>query len=428
MRLQNGSRICIIGGGPAGSFAAMHLLAGARKAGLELEVTIFEPRQAGRSGGIATCKGCAGIISASALKAMESIEIRIPPRIIQSEIDQYIIHTAGAVQTVLQPHPERRILSIFRGTGPSRHTGNPIEGLDSFLLSEAAARGAELIPERVQNLDWDGGPVVRTTARSMRADLAVVAIGVNSHLHLAPEIDYLPPPTEGMAQDEIRKPASWPARAVGAFFGEPEWLSFGVLVPKKEYLNISLLGRDMGRGAVAEFCRAQERQMQPYFPEPPKGFCGCTPRVPVQAARHFFGDRWVAVGEAAVSRLYKDGIHSAFQTAGWAMQNALDRGVSAADWRDGYEPHCQRMAADNRYGEILFDISPHILKNERLAHACLNCIRKEESQPPEKKNYTRLFWGMFTGDETYRELFRLFLAPGGLAELGREIIRPENPD
>jgi hypothetical protein len=136
----------------------------------------------------------------------------------------------------------------------------------------------------------------------------------------------------------------------------------------------------------------------------------------------------VAVGEAAVSRLYKDGIHSAFQTAGWAMQSALDRGVSAADWKDGYEPHYRRLAADNRYGEILFDISPHILKNERLAHACLNCIRKEENQPPEKKNYTRLFWGMFTGDETYRELFRLFLAPGGLAELGREIIRPENPE
>jgi flavin-dependent dehydrogenase len=428
MRLENGSRICIIGGGPSGSFSAMHLLSRAQKAGVALEVLIFEPRQPGRSGGIGTCKGCAGILSANAVLAMESLDIRIPPRIIQSEIDQYVFHTENAVETVRQPNPERRILSVYRGTGPSKHTGAPIEGLDAFLLAEAVARGARLIPERVQNLDWDGGPVVRTTSQTVRADLAVLALGVNSHVHLDSVFNYLPPSTERMAQDEIRKPQGWPARSVGAFFGQPEWLTFGAMVPKGEYLNVSLLGRDMGRNAIVEFYEAEEKQLRTYFPEPPKGFCGCTPLVPVQAAKRFYGDRWVAVGEAAVSRLYKDGIHSAFQTAGWAMQSALDRGVSAADWKDGYEPHYRRLAADNRYGEILFDISPHILKNERLAHACLNCIRKEENQPPEKKNYTRLFWGMFTGDETYRELFRLFLAPGGLAELGREIIRPENPE
>jgi hypothetical protein len=124
--------------------------------------------------------------------------------------------------------------------------------------------------------------------------------------------------------------------------------------------------------------------------------------------------------------MYKDGIFSAFQTSGWAMRTAIERGIGAEEWREGYELHYRRLAADNRYGEILFDISPHIFNNARLANACIQCIRKEAKLPAEKKNYSRFFWGMLTGDESYRDLFGLFLEPGGLAELGREIVRPEN--
>jgi flavin-dependent dehydrogenase len=426
MRLANGNTVAILGGGPSGSFAAMHLLAQAQKAGITLDVQIFEPRQIGPTGGIGACKGCAGIISANAVMAMATLDIQIPPAVIQSEINQYVIHTCGQVQAVLQPHPERRILSVYRGTGPSRHKGAPISGLDAFLLGEAIARGARHIPDRVVSLDWDQGPIVRLKHISIRPDLVVLAIGVNSHLPIAPEFNYQPPVTEDMAQDELRKPANWPAGAVGAFFGMPEWLVFAAMVPKGEYLNLSLLGRNMGAQPVADFYQAQREQLKLYFPDSPDGYCGCNPCVAVRPAKHTSGDRWIAVGEAAVSRLYKDGIFSAFETSRWAMTSALENGVDAAAWKTGCELQYQRLAADNRYGEILFDISPHILKNERLANACLNCIRKEEHQPLEKKNYTRLFWGMFTGDETYRELFRLFLAPGGLAELGREIIRPEN--
>ncbi len=44
MRLENGSRVGIIGGGPAGCFAAIQLLNRAREAGLRLDVRIFDPR------------------------------------------------------------------------------------------------------------------------------------------------------------------------------------------------------------------------------------------------------------------------------------------------------------------------------------------------------------------------------------------------
>ena len=61
-RLSDGSRVCIVGGGPAGCFAALHLLDQAEKQGLRLEVLIFEPRDFNRPGP-SGCNRCAGILS-----------------------------------------------------------------------------------------------------------------------------------------------------------------------------------------------------------------------------------------------------------------------------------------------------------------------------------------------------------------------------
>ena len=45
LRLEEGATVAIIGGGPAGSFAAIHLLRLARERGLGLRVVVFEYRR-----------------------------------------------------------------------------------------------------------------------------------------------------------------------------------------------------------------------------------------------------------------------------------------------------------------------------------------------------------------------------------------------
>ncbi len=424
IRLQNGSRVCIIGGGPAGSFSALHLLRLAQEHGIHLDVLIFEPRDFCAGAGRESCKGCAGILSAGMVRNFSGLNITLPPQVIQAELRAYVVHVYGQVTAIEQPDPQRRILSVYRGTGPRLHQGEPCASFDGYLLAQACERGAQLIPHRARLVEWDQGPVVQTAHESFRADLVVLASGVNSRPPLGPAFGYQPPATAVMAQEEVPRPENWPDYKVAGFFGQPKGVAFGAIVPKGPYLNVSLLGQEeTASDVVRRFYESQEQSLGRFFPAAPQSLCSCTARIAVGPARVYFGDRWVAVGDAAVSRLYKDGIYSAFLTSGAAMRTAVEEGIARQDWRHAYSPFCRGMATDNAYGELLFKLSLRAMQNSLVACACVECIRSEANWPVDRRIFSRLMWGMLTGDEAYRDLFWLALKPRAMMGLSRELIR-----
>jgi hypothetical protein len=132
-----------------------------------------------------------------------------------------------------------------------------------------------------------------------------------------------------------------------------------------------------------------------------------------------FGPRWVAVGDASVVRLYKDGIGSAFYTAQRAMAVAVERGISEQEFAAAYAPFCRSVAADNRYGKLLFRMWGLILRTPELLHSWIYAIRQESNLPPERRIHQRILWGMFTGEESYRTLFWLAATPRAVAEVAR---------
>lgn len=415
-RLVDGDQVCIVGGGPGGSFAALHLLHLAKQQNLQLEVVIFEPRDFTKPGP-GGCNRCAGILSSRLLRGLDSLGLSIPDDIIQAELHAYALHLDGEVLRIEQPDPQRRIVSVYRGSGPRILHGDPVSSFDAYMLKQACEHGARHIPSRVRSIAWDDRPVVQTAREEFPADLLVLATGVNSRSPLLPNYGYQAPKTEIMAQDEILRPASWPADQVSAFFRDPPGMTFGAMIPKGQYLNISLLGQGFTRDTVSDFIELQG--LDKTIASSPSSLCGCTPRIAVGPAHNFFGTRWVSVGDAAVSRLYKDGIGSAFYTTKSAMQVVTRQGISRRAFQKSYAPICKGVDRDNRYGRLLFRLWSLTLRNQTLLRAWRNAIRIEAAQPMEERIHTRILWGMFTGDEPYRDLFWASYSPAAMSGLVR---------
>jgi flavin-dependent dehydrogenase len=414
MRLENGSRVVIVGGGPAGSFAALHLLRYAAETNLRLDVTILEARDFNRPGP-GGCNKCAGILSTSLIHNLESLRLNVPPDVIQSELNTYVLHLGEIELSIQQPDPHQRILSVYRGSGPRLGSPPPPRSFDSWLLEKARERGACIQRARVQTIQSGTRPTVITSRQEFPADLVVLATGVNSRAPLSRAWGYQPPLTEVMAQDEVPLLARFPGDTVHIFLDYPPGLIFGGLIPKGRYANISLLGHRMSPDAVNDFLEGQG--LMSLFPDSSPGMCGCTPRVAISTASDYYADRLVVVGDAAVTRLYKDGIGAAFITAEAAARTAIQRGVAGRDFTAGYRPICQHIAADNRYGRWLFRLWSIRQQSPFLINIWRRAILAEASLPPAAQVHSRALWGMFTGSESYRRLFWLSFSRAALLSL-----------
>ena len=76
LKLNNGSRVAVIGGGPAGSFFSYFLLDMAERVDLKINVDIYEPRNfdvPGPSG----CNMCGGVIYESLVQSLAVEEINL---------------------------------------------------------------------------------------------------------------------------------------------------------------------------------------------------------------------------------------------------------------------------------------------------------------------------------------------------------------
>ena len=92
LSLQNGDRVAIVGGGPAGSFFAIHLLREARRLNRHLDVIIVEKRGPTSHGSDDfRCKGCnfcAGLISPRLNEILQAAAVRRDARVAREQLRQ----------------------------------------------------------------------------------------------------------------------------------------------------------------------------------------------------------------------------------------------------------------------------------------------------------------------------------------------------
>ncbi len=422
--IGTGSRVAIIGGGPAASLFALYLIHFTEKKGIHPEITIYQKRDFDEQGARG-CKGCAGILSISLQRNLGELGLTIPEEIIQSKIEHYTVHSPYTSITISNPEKDMQIISVYRGGGPLPYDyDNPIS-FDGWLLREAQKRNIRVAQHRVSRIYLGPEARIEVDGKKLGYDLVVLASGVNTKPVRILGLEYVPPKTQIMAQDELyagtAQVESRLSKVAHAFLIPHSGLIFGTLVPKGPFVNVSILSSGKYPVSVADFLKHE--LVQSVLPEHYKRTCGCRPRAVVSSAHNYYTDRFVAIGDAAVSRLYKDGIGSALLTARQAARTIVYHGISRHDFERYYQPFCSRIDRDNQWGRRLFSINDRIKDSRVFLLAQNRLIEDEQNNTRGPQPFTKATWGMFTGSYSYSSISRMILRPASLANLVVALLR-----
>jgi flavin-dependent dehydrogenase len=428
LALENGSRVAVIGGGPAGSFFSYFLLEIAERVGLKIQVDIYEPRDFDTPGPIG-CNMCGGVLYESLVQSLAVEGINLPGTVVQRGIDHNMLHLGVGSVCIRTPRHEKRIATTFRGIGPRGLMDFSREGLDSFLLKLAEKKGAHHIRGRVGEVGRlapsNQNERVRikiSGGRSETYDLIAVTSGVNTAiLKLFEEMDfgYKPPRTAKLLVREYylgkEDVSECLESAFHAFLLDIPGLDYGAIIPKGDYVTVCLLSSqgDLPPKAMDTFLNhpTVKSVLPPNF-HLEHFTCWCGPRINVVGSTQPFGDRIVFIGDCGVSRLYKDGLGAAYRSAKAAARTAIFQGISADDFRRYYLPFCRKMENDNRIGKLLFKIIGQSNKIQFVRGAVLHMVSREQAgKASGETGMSMIIWDMLTGGAPYKEVFLRTLNP-----------------
>ena len=424
-QLANGSKVAVIGGGPAGSMFSFFLLRTLDLIDLDVKVDIYEPRDFSMCGP-AGCNHCGGIISESLVQMLATEGLVLPPSVVQRGIDAYELHMdVGSVQ-IRTPLDEKRIAAVYRGNGPRISEPARVAGFDNHLLNLARSSGASVLRKLVNRVIWKNGlPSIRCPdGTEEEYDLVVIATGVNSMAVQIIEdlgLGFLQPGTVKTFITEFRLGNDVVHEHLGSamhvFLLDLAKLEFAALIPKGEFATLAMLGKEIDDELVTSFMNSAEVKAR--FPNSvvPPNVCHCFPRINVRAARQPFADRLVLIGDCGVTRLYKDGLGAAYRTAKAAANAVALHGVSKDALARRYWPACRAINFDNRIGRLIFAFS-HLIQSRAYArNAVLRMTIHEQKSGHRAPLMSSVLWDLFSGSAPYRDIFLRTLRPtfwGGL--------------
>jgi flavin-dependent dehydrogenase len=420
--LEDGSRVAIIGGGPAGSFFAHFIQKYAQQRGITLSVTIFDGKdflQPGPKG----CNLCAGVLSSSLHQRLNQEGIFLPEKRIINRVDGYDLHVDGEhLLLTCAENKKEKIATVFRGNGPRYSTFPDIVSFDDFLLSWAQDKETKVISQPV----WDirlpknrGEPVRlvigrKEKLRTFDADLVVGAFGVNSYLLKkiqSLDFGYRPPSTLTTYQAELRlgreKVINNFGNTIHVYMPKSKNIRYATVIPKGDYISLTLVSKkNATKEILSEFLRLEEIHNKIPSSAPP---CFCYPKIVASPSKRPFSDRLVIIGDASFSRHYKNGIESAFTTAMLAAETAVNVGIDASSFSSHYFKRAKKLIIDdNAYGRLLFMLNDIISSIPLLIQSHISLAREKRNSASAKK-IRFILWNMFTGNIPYKDIFKTLL-------------------
>jgi flavin-dependent dehydrogenase len=435
-KLEDGSRIGVIGGGPAGSFFSYFTLDMAERMGTNIKVDIYEPRDF-FSPSPKGCNMCGGIISETLVQMLATEGITLPPQIIQRGIDSYALHMDKGSVAIETPLQEKRIGAVHRGCGPRDAKETKWGSFDGYLQILAIEKGANVIQSKVDDILFENGrpQVICKESEPKSYDLITVAVGINAPLlKIFPKLDfgYQPPAKTKTFIREFYLGEEMISEYLGSsmhiFLLDIPGLEFAAFIPKGDYVTFCMLGQKMDNNLLDKFLHAPEVKAK----MPPTVYnqlisCHCNPYINIKGVTKPFADRIVFIGDAGVTRLYKDGIGAAYRTAKSAATTVIFEGVSKNDFKKFFWPACKHINFDNLIGKFVFSFNTFNQKFAFARLAILEMVREEQKNKQKQQYMSTILWDMFTGSATYREIFLLTLHPVFLYRYIKAIIKSVIP-
>lgn len=456
--LPDGATVVVVGGGPTGSFFAIRAARKARSQGKKIALVILEKKkEVGFDRAICSgtsregCNYCAGLISPRLADLLRAEGLDVPSEIVVSQIESLTVH--GDWKSIELPVPEgREMFSVFRGSRPPLRVDRHVN-FDSYLLQQAVREGAKLISGEVHQLRYSPGdtPILtyrdrvgsRTKTESIEADFVVFASGVNE----APGMDLSSNPlfqALGKAIDGFRPPAVRKAlicemqakrEFVELLKGEVHFAQYGSkslriemssLMPKADWVTVVLIGPSVDRADRSEALSFVERflrlpHIRRFLPRSAvfRPSCACNPNMTVAAARKPFGHRVALAGDMVVSRLYKDGLISAYRTASALADCIFDVGIDHASLRRGYWPVVKRLERDNRFGAIVFFLNRVTFHRPLVSRILYQAILTErKTKLKSERRLANILWKTASGDDSYQRILAAMGHPATIWSIG----------
>ncbi len=410
---MDNSKVLIIGGGPAGCFFALHVLELCKRKGIALNLKILEQRDFATAGPKG-CNMCAGIIGGRIVDEIAKVGIAIDKRVIREDVEGFKVLIDG-LKAEVRKRPGDRVYTVFRNQGPMGVSKEEdIVGFDSFILDNTIRKGVnfekatvlQVIPGKMGEENTvlfrkpDGTEVYE------KADLVVVACGVNTALTRMFDYGYVPPKYWHTCQAEIEleRPDEI-QKFIYIFSRKKSPFLFTAITPKGRYMTVTGIGKWVRFNDL--LYEMEMLGVKKLFPGELKVTCHCHPRIPVSTAKSPYHDRLVMVGDACVSRYLKNGIESAFFTSLWAAETAIEHGIDRDSFERFYrEKYHNFFTVDNRYGKVMFFIHRFVSSHGLISRSAIRILQKESSRKATKYWLSDILWHMFAGDKPYRRIFR----------------------
>jgi flavin-dependent dehydrogenase len=325
--------------------------------------------------------------------------------------------------TVIEtPLREQRIASVYRGFGPKGSMDNGQSSFDNYLLDLCAQAGAVLAQERVTGLERTRKGICVTTNTGVEKtyDLVVGAVGLGKKsMELFDNIlpAFTPPKTAKTHIAEFYMEKSlideYFGNSMHVFLLNIPHIKFGALIPKGSYVTLVLLGDKINRDIVSAFltskvvrdCFPPSTDMTSLMP------CFCFPLINIRGAKSAYDDRVILIGDASTSKLYKNGIGSAYITGKAAASTVILHGISRQDFKKNYYPVCRELQSDNAIGKMVFALTGVIQKSCTLKKGLLNMVVGEQQKESKNRYMSAMLWDTFTGSAPYKDIIRRGLYP-----------------